>query len=120
MSKARQWASRRTVLQQPVAMHWLPREVPNLLPSVFRGLNASVVRARGVFEAGHRSKDPVDSRFGDFVGVLAHVEEGAAGGALVVWRIGCWGARGKGQLVCNLACSFVSCGTAYRPEVGKF
>jgi hypothetical protein len=74
-------ASRHTVLLQPIATHLLPRDVPNLVQSVFRGRSASVVRARCVFEAGHHSNDPVDSRFGDCVGVLAHVGgEGAAGG----------------------------------------
>jgi hypothetical protein len=95
-------------------LHWLPREVPNLVPSVFRRQSASVVRAQVGVEAGHSSKDPIDSRFGNCVGVLAHVGEGAAGGARVVWRIG-----GGGAHACNVACSFVSCGTAHRSEVGK-
>jgi hypothetical protein len=83
------WASRpltrRTVRLQPVAMlHWLPREVPHLVPSVFRGPSASIVRVQVGVEAGHSSKDPVDSRFGYCIGVLAHVGGGAAGGARVV------------------------------------
>jgi hypothetical protein len=87
---------------------------PQLVPSVFRGLTASVACARSVFEAGHSSKDPINNRFGDCVGVLAHVGEGAAGWAQIVVRI-----CGGGARACNVARSFVSCCTVHRPEVGK-
>ncbi len=75
------------------------REVPNLVPSVFRGRSASEVGARGIFEAGQRSKDPIDGRFGDCVGVLAHVGGeciAGGGGGRGGWRIG-----GGGAPVCN-------------------
>ncbi len=52
------------------------------------GGEVSEARAQFGVEAGHCSKDPIDSRFGDCVGVLAQVGEGAAGGARVVPPIG--------------------------------
>ncbi len=75
--------------------------IPDCLAlSVFRGGRPSEARAQVGIEAGHHSKDPINGRFGDCVGVLAHVGEGA-GGRLVVWQIGCGGALGAGREVCN-------------------